>query len=178
MATWRDIAATEVDADSPVTATLMSALANNPVAIAEGASGAPPLTPAALGSVTAGTVSQIGRAAAQAYAVSGNYFTFGSYQSGTIRFTADIVRAGGGGGDNRLIIDKTDISGTTQVANFLATTSTTTHTQDITIAPGDLFTIKASIAGGGTTTFTNVFLQTDDQPLWAGPGSTLIFTVL
>lgn len=41
MATWRTIASTEVDADSPVTATLMSALSNNPTAIAEGASGAP-----------------------------------------------------------------------------------------------------------------------------------------
>jgi hypothetical protein len=43
MATWRTIAASEVDPDSPVTATLMQALAENPVAITEGASGAPRL---------------------------------------------------------------------------------------------------------------------------------------
>lgn len=41
MTTYRAIATTETDADSPVTATLMSALANNPTAIAEGSSGAP-----------------------------------------------------------------------------------------------------------------------------------------
>jgi hypothetical protein len=41
MATYRAIAASEVDADSPVTATLVSALAENPTAIAEGAAGAP-----------------------------------------------------------------------------------------------------------------------------------------
>lgn len=41
MATYRAIASTEVDADSPVTETLMTALADNPTAIAEGASGAP-----------------------------------------------------------------------------------------------------------------------------------------
>jgi len=41
MATYRAIAASEVDADSPVTATLVSALAENPIAIAEGAAGAP-----------------------------------------------------------------------------------------------------------------------------------------
>lgn len=41
MATWRTVASTEVDADSPVTATLMSALANNPTALAEQATGAP-----------------------------------------------------------------------------------------------------------------------------------------
>lgn len=41
MATWRRIASTEVDAESPVTSTLMSALADNPVAMAEQQSGAP-----------------------------------------------------------------------------------------------------------------------------------------
>lgn len=41
MASYRDIASTEVDANSPITATLMAALANNPLAIAEGAIGAP-----------------------------------------------------------------------------------------------------------------------------------------
>jgi hypothetical protein len=41
MTTYRAIATTETDADSPVTATLVGALANNPTAIAEGATGAP-----------------------------------------------------------------------------------------------------------------------------------------
>lgn len=49
MATYRSIAATETDANSPVTTTLMVALAENPVAIAEGASGAPRVSPAAQG---------------------------------------------------------------------------------------------------------------------------------
>jgi hypothetical protein len=41
MATYRAIAASETDADSPVTATLMTALADNPTAIAEGAANSP-----------------------------------------------------------------------------------------------------------------------------------------
>lgn len=41
MATYRTIAASEIDADSPVTATLMAALEENPAAIAEGATDAP-----------------------------------------------------------------------------------------------------------------------------------------
>lgn len=41
MATYRTIAASEVDPDSPVTATLMQALTDNPTAIAEGATDAP-----------------------------------------------------------------------------------------------------------------------------------------
>lgn len=43
MATYRSIALSETDANSPVTQTLMEALADNPTAIAEGASGAPKL---------------------------------------------------------------------------------------------------------------------------------------
>ena len=41
MATYRDIASTETDPDSPVTATLMQALDDNPTAISEGATTAP-----------------------------------------------------------------------------------------------------------------------------------------
>jgi len=41
MTTYRSIATTETDADSPVTATLIGALANNPTAIAEGSTDAP-----------------------------------------------------------------------------------------------------------------------------------------
>lgn len=44
MATWRDIAASELDANSPVTATLMQALSDNPIAAFEGRSGAPKLS--------------------------------------------------------------------------------------------------------------------------------------
>ena len=43
MATYRVIAASEIDPDSPVTANVMTALDSNPTAIAEGASGAPKL---------------------------------------------------------------------------------------------------------------------------------------
>lgn len=41
MATWRDIPSSEKDSDSPVTATLVDALDQNPQAIAEGAENAP-----------------------------------------------------------------------------------------------------------------------------------------
>ena len=48
MTTYRTIASTETDADSPVTVQLMTALADNPNAIAEGASGAPRVVSPAL----------------------------------------------------------------------------------------------------------------------------------
>lgn len=45
MAGWTDIAASSTDVDSPITTELMTALADNPVALAEGASGAPRVYP-------------------------------------------------------------------------------------------------------------------------------------
>jgi hypothetical protein len=44
MADWTDILNSEVDTDSPITEALMTALRDNPVAIAEGASGAPTIS--------------------------------------------------------------------------------------------------------------------------------------
>ena len=49
MATYRAIAASEVDPDSPLTATLASAWTDNVLAIGEGASGAPRISPSAQG---------------------------------------------------------------------------------------------------------------------------------
>lgn len=47
MADWTTIADSQVDPNAPVTSELMSALRDNPVAIAEGASGAPKINPIA-----------------------------------------------------------------------------------------------------------------------------------
>ena len=56
MATYRSIASTETDADSPVTVQLMDALRQNPEAIAEGAAGAPNVVAKALDlGITRGT---------------------------------------------------------------------------------------------------------------------------
>ncbi len=49
MATYRAVASDEFDADSPVTTTLVSALVNNLLAVIEGASGAPRISPSATG---------------------------------------------------------------------------------------------------------------------------------
>lgn len=51
MATYRSIASSETDAESPITQELMDALALNPPAIAEGASGAPKIEAIALDTV-------------------------------------------------------------------------------------------------------------------------------
>lgn len=55
MTTYRTIASTETDGNSPVTVQLLTALADNPTAIAEGASGAPRVDGRALDVVNAET---------------------------------------------------------------------------------------------------------------------------
>lgn len=52
MATWRDIASSETQPKAPVTSELMTALALNPEAIAEGASGAPKIASKVIGGKT------------------------------------------------------------------------------------------------------------------------------
>ena len=55
MADWTTIADTQVDPDAPVTSELGYAWRDNPIAIAEGASGAPRITQSALLAPVAGT---------------------------------------------------------------------------------------------------------------------------
>lgn len=78
MADWTTITDSQVDPNAPVTSELMSALRDNPVAIAEGASGAPKITTAALLGSTAGTANLIMRLQEAVRAASANsYFDVG-----------------------------------------------------------------------------------------------------
>lgn len=119
MATWRTIAASEVDPDSPVTATLMQALADNPTAIAEGASGAPRVLydegtigsylfgystagDTALGSTVAGSTLR-GASASRGYNASGGGYPGGDFdtsgtQSGTWRCMGEFDEVRGSAG--------------------------------------------------------------------------------
>lgn len=54
MTTYRAISSSETQPDAPLTSELMIAAANNPVAIAEGATGAPRVVSKALGNLLAG----------------------------------------------------------------------------------------------------------------------------
>ena len=56
MTTYTTIANSEIDQDSPVTQTLMTALRDNPIAITEGAAGAPKVSNAALDPIQTGII--------------------------------------------------------------------------------------------------------------------------
>lgn len=71
MADWTTITDSQVDPNAPVTSELMSALRDNPVAIAEGAAGAPKIDPFAA-FAHGGNVGQVGTYAMLAILVDGS----------------------------------------------------------------------------------------------------------
>ena len=96
MTTYVTIANTEVDPDSPITADLITKLRDNPLAIGEGAAGAPKITAAALNTSTStltGTVSASSTLTvalgAYAFFPSVNWGAGGSASLSTVGTTAD-----------------------------------------------------------------------------------------
>ena len=96
MATYRSIAASETDANSPITQTLMEALADNPTAITEGATGAPrnvlkSLEELAVGDTTRSQVSVTTAGTISGYAT---VHSFDFIQIGTIRCVVNRISGG------------------------------------------------------------------------------------
>lgn len=99
MATWRTIAATETDPEAPITSALMKALADNPRAIAEGASGADKILDAALGSTvtTAGqnwVAARLSTATVNGFTAGssvGGIGTYGFFRTGSARVPGDTI---------------------------------------------------------------------------------------
>lgn len=174
MATYRDIAPSEVDAQSPVKELLMQALANNPIAIAEGASGAPKLwgraaldpryssgthDDFAVQTVSAGNVNcNLGNDSS-----SGNYNTTStSWQTahtftmrlfkGTLRFKGKHRITTATGVDSELRIQK---NGSTVNTWSTGSQSLQTRTQDISVSVGDVvrFQHRTDSGGSGSSIF-------------------------
>lgn len=92
MADWTTITETATDPDAPVTSSLLKALRDNPIAIAEGASGAPKIVRSALKTAT-GSVSGT-LAASGTVVVSLNQYSF--WPDIRLDVTGTIIISGGG----------------------------------------------------------------------------------
>lgn len=86
MTTYSAIASTEIDADSPITDALLGKLRDNPIAISEGASGAPKVMAAALNTAT-NTLSGTLAAGATVEVTIGPYAFFPSCNGATLSFS-------------------------------------------------------------------------------------------
>lgn len=164
MADWPNITDVAVDPDAPVTSNLMYGLRDAPIAIAEGAAGAPRNMLASLPRLVAGgsVRASIGDRAVN---VGGGAATvsvfFGVIQFGTLR----IVTTYSGGTAS---ITRTRAGSTTTVA----TLGTSPDTENVDCIPGDLFSVSATelfSTGGGTLTIT-ASLRTNGVDLWPAQG--------
>lgn len=157
----------DIDQDSPVTQPLLSALRDNPLAIAEGATGAPRINPLSLGDLAAGDTLSCG--AQSVYSLDTAFvFEFAAMQGGSVR-----VKGQAKGDSNAVDLSWTVIriraGSVTTYGNqtFDNATSYTSFTDvDIPIQYGDLIRATVTAAGGGGDV-RNVSIHTDGtQPIW------------
>jgi hypothetical protein len=142
MATYRTIAASEVDADSPATATLAAALAANPVAITEGATGAPRIQVGAFSGSVAGDVLLWASESAsintdEAVTVPQSHYRAVAF--GVVRFKAVVASQLGSA---RASFVRVRLGGSPVALNSVSATTTI----DVTVLTGDV--IYLSLTGG------------------------------
>lgn len=97
MADWTTISDTSVDPDAPLTSQLGYAWRDNPIAIAEGATGAPRIQTLALQAPTAGNTYPIARMRPVSQVGPGTVYSdpLNIAKSGDIRLTFDVTMAAG-----------------------------------------------------------------------------------
>ena len=165
MATYRSIAASETDADSPVTATLMEALAENPTAIAEGASGAPRVSPkatgytafsgSAIGTVTLSNVSAYDGAAIEVKYINTAAGTAGmtiSVSDDGVTFGSTVTIANIGGTAHGSVSLTVDTTTGAVVSVYSDTVSAGVLTGTVTLPGTPISHIKIDAPGPTTTT--------------------------
>ena len=151
MATYRTIAAGEVDADSPVTATLVSALAENPTAIAEGAAGAPRIQASASAGSVAGNVllwASLKESAANNDVVVVPQSYYRAVAAGVVRFKVVVA---GQSGAARASFVRVSRGATPVVLNSVSATTTI----DVTVAIGDVVYLRLTGGADGGIIFAH-----------------------
>lgn len=164
---WIDFVATEYDVGAPATSLSFERWFRNPVAIAQGAAGAPRLAPEALGSITAGDVVQIGLAAEKSFTATGDVQRIGISQIGTIRVKLNLYRAGGGLESSVSLIRRRDGSNTT-LQTWTTSGTATDYSLDAAVIIGDELLISITSMLSGTVYIKNIAFCTDGERLWPG----------
>ena len=161
MPTYTAIASTETDPNAPVTSTLMERLSSNPIAMFEGASGAPRLDEAARGGSVAGdTVLFQALGKDNPYTFDGDSeetdwaevpgSRFRGTTSGSLRATCTVVSAFSGG-------EVQVLKNGTQIASAVSGSLSV----DVTLADGDTvwFEVRAGTGSGGGATAGQIVVE-------------------
>lgn len=153
MADYTTLTETATDPDAPVTSGLIKALRDNPIAIAEGASGAPRIQMAAFGRLADGAVSKHDRT--YVLTTNGEYARYPFVQFGTVTYAYSSTGLG-----------------TTTVTRYRSGATTTISPGNVSVQPGDVLVFVASGLSGSfsprvrfTTSGGDIFPISED---WAG----------
>ena len=141
MADYRSIDDSEVDPDAPVTSDLAYALRDNPIAIAEGASGAPRVQMAAFPRLVEGSVIKFDRSITGT--ITEQALAFGFVQFGTVRLNIS------GSNIERLVVRRRNGSSSTQYSG-----TGTSAIVDISVRPGDRVDCSVVTVGINTTAWS------------------------
>ena len=179
MVAYREIPDTEIDQDSPVTVTLMTALRDNLLSAFEGQSfdlGAPGLASEAREPITAGSVTRYRDDTVQDNATSTyeTVFTYVYAQQGTVRISFRHREQGGSNSEARILKDGAVIGSWSTSSSSLQT-----RTVDTDIAYGAIVQIQHRIAASTGSNFSqlrDVRILTDGQQLWPSLGEFMVVT--
>lgn len=157
MTTYTAIPNGDIDPESPITTGLMTLLRDNPIAITEGAAGAPRISPAAF-SKTGAVASSASVAAIERFSVSRTSNIFGDPGHNFLCNRAGSIRVGA-------FISTVDVTNTVEVQftkNGSQVGSTQSHTgdtnvvektQDITVSVGDVIGFMYRSVNGSSTVY-------------------------
>ena len=135
MADYRTIADAEVDPDAPLTSSLGYAWRDNPIAIAEGATGAPRITQAAIMNPTAGNFRTITSVSVPSGPIS-TAVTFSCLTPGVVRINTNITASAG-----PVLVRRIRNGNDTIISNY---NSTGTNNDDVSCNIGDVFYVTAN----------------------------------
>jgi len=164
---WLDFAATEYDVGAPATSLSFERWFRNVVAAMQGSAGAPRLAPEALGSITAGDVVQISRAAERSFTVGSEVARIGISQSGTLRVKVNIRNTSGPGAGIKTVLSRLRGGTITTLQTLSPTGTATAYSLDVTVERGDEYYYSNTVSGG-TTYIKDLAFCTGGEFLWPG----------
>lgn len=159
MATWSPT--TPIAVDMPGTAEWANMVQDNPVAIAEGASGAPSVRPMAMGTISAGGVVRV----LYADEISQSSMSFPIIQPGSLRLSFE-HRGSAGGVFPVTVTRSRPAYGAATIATWTNTTAYVSRTIDITVRPGDTIILSNDPPSGYTGGLRNITLSTSGEYIW------------
>lgn len=167
MADWPNITDAQCDPDAPVTSELIYGLRDAPIAIAEGADGAPRIRPMALGVIAAGSVLRSTNPGTINASATDIVLDFFMAQKGSVRLSLEHQSTASPPGSTVVsVVNK--LGASTSVATWTNTGTYVLRTVDVPFSCGDTIriTVQFTNAGGGGAGLRNISLSTNGGYIW------------